>query len=141
MIFTVLLLTENLALFPTLPWWQIIVGTVVAYLFGFLWYGVLLKKPYMELIQNQEEKTNHLAMLMQLFGTFVLAYLIGVFSLFEAMFLLGIDALMGVVLFLSLAGALFQRGNNRYAIRFWLITAGYELIAILIITIVMLLFT
>ena len=134
------MLIHNVELILILPWWQIAVGAGVAYLFGFLWYGVLLKKYYMPLIQNREEKTNHLAMLMQFLGTLVLAYLIGIFSLFETMFLVGIDALMGVVLLLSLAGILFQRGNNRNAVRFWLITAGYELIAILIITIVMLLF-
>jgi len=74
----------------------------------------------------------------QFIGTLVLAYLIGIFSLFPTMFLLGIDALIGVVLLLSLAGALFQRGNTRHAVQFWLITAGYDVVAILSMVLVLL---
>ena len=135
MFFTILL--EDLSLFPQLPWQEIVIGTVAAYLLGLLWYGVFFKKQYMQCIENKEEKTNWIAMAVQLFALFLLAYIIGVFTIFEETFLLGIDALMGITIFMTLAGVLFQRGNTRKAIRFWLITAGYEVIAIGIIALIM----
>ena len=134
------MLTEYVALLPRLPWLAIVIATALVYLVGWLWYGALFRKQYMRLIQNKAEGTNWTAMLMQLLGTFALVSLVGVFSLFEAMFLLGLDALTGVILFLALAGSLYQRGNTRDAVRFWVITAGYEIAAVLIAALVMIYF-
>ncbi len=127
-----LLLREAFALLPILPWIFIIISAVIAYFFGWLWFGVWFKKKYMQLIQNKSKKTNWTAMVIQFLGLFTLAYLIGILSLFPGMLLLGTDALLGVILLLSLAGILFERGNTRDAVRFWLITAGYECAAVLI---------
>ena len=124
-------LMENIALLPQLPWIGIVIGSIAAYAIGWGWYGVLFQKQYMRLIENKREKTNWTAMGVQYLGLLTLAYLIGIFSLFPTMFLLGLDALIGVILFLSLAGVLFQRGNTRNAMQFWLITAGYDIVAVL----------
>ena len=113
MVFSFFVLAENVHLLSLLPWTGIVVGAVVAYLVGWLWYGVLFRKQYMGLIQNKAERTNWTAMVIQFLGTLLLAYLVGIFSLFESMFLLGLDALTGVILFLTLAGTLYQRGTTR----------------------------
>ena len=129
-------LSDNLHLFPHLPWTGIVIATLVAYAVGWVWYGVLFRKQYQSLRQNNTGRTNWAALVAHCLGTFVLAYLIGIFSLFETMFLLGIDALMGIVLFFSLAGCLFHRGSTRETVRFWIIVAGYEMVAILSIALV-----
>ena len=128
-----LTIKNAIALLPALPWLHICIGALIAYAFGWLWYGVLFQKQYMPLIQDKSEDTNWKAMGLQFLGLLFLAYLIGIFSLFPEILLLATDALMGTVLFITLAATLFNRGNTREAIRFWLITTGYELIAITII--------
>ena len=126
------MLTEYIALLPRLPWLAIVIATALVYLIGCLWYGALFRKQYMRLIQNKNKDTNWTAMVVQLLGTFTLVSLVGVFSLFEAIFLLGLDALTGAILFVGLAGSLFQRGNTRDAVQYWIITAGYEVVTVLI---------
>ena len=120
-------------LLPLLPWVHIVVGAVVAYLFGFLWYGVWFNKQYMALVENKSKKTNCVAMTVQFLGLLMLAYLIGILSLLPELYLLGTDALIGTILLITLAGALFHYGNNKRALRFWLITGGYEMVATFII--------
>ena len=67
-------------------------------------------------------------------GILALGYLIAVLSQFDtAVMLLGIDALLAVIIMMNLSNALFRFGNNKNAIQFWLITAGYEVIAVFII--------
>lgn len=126
-------LSGAFALLPGLPWWQIAVGAALAYFAGWLWYGVWFRDAYMPLVENQEDRTNWTATVIQFLGLFMLAYLLGVLSVYPEVFLLGTDALVGVIFFMTLAGVLFQRGNTRDAVRFWLITAGYEVVSILLI--------
>ena len=135
------LIFENLALLPKLPWLGIIIGAVTAYLFGWLWYSIWFQKKCMKLIENKKEGTNWLAMATQFIGLLLLSYLIGIFSIHSEAFLLSIDALLGITVFLTLAGVLFQRGNNRRALQFWLITAGYEVVAIILMALLIMAFS
>ena len=133
-------LSQNLELLNLVPWFRVGLGTLIAYGLGALWYGFWFKKPYMELIQNKSARGNRTAMVIKFLSTATLAYLIGIFTLFEEAFLLLFDALIGVILLSSLAETLFRCGNNRQAVRYWLITAGYELVSVLVITAVIFLF-
>ena len=134
------MLSKNIELLLLLPWWQIIVASAVAYCIGWVWYGRVFKKQYKQLIENRG-KTNRTALIVQLVAVVLTAYLIGILSLFPDMFLLGVDAVIGVVLFILLAGILFQQGATRNAMGFWLVAAGYEAIAILSIAVIILQFS
>ena len=125
------LFSEMFQSLSTLPWLSVVIGAAAAYFFGWFWYGVLFRERYMSLTGNKGKKTNCLVVWVQILGLFVLAYFIAILSIFPiAMFLLSIDALIGVILFLTLAGFLFQYGNTSKAMGSWLISGGYGIAAI-----------
>ena len=119
-----------------LPWLHVVVSAVIVFLVGWVWYGVLFRDRYMKLMgKREDEKDNWLAMGVQLLGLLSLAILIGIFSLAEApLSLVSMLGLVAVVLLMSLAGFLFQYGNNKKALHVWGIISGYEVVCILIIT-------
>lgn len=126
-----------------LSWLAIVVAAVVVYFFGWLWYGMLFREKYMQLIENKDEKTNWLAMLFQFLGLLVLACLIDVLghlvtvaNYSAVIFFIGVDALIGVTALLLLAGFLFQHGTSRKALHLWLIAGGYEVIAIMVMAVI-----
>ena len=128
------LLSVNFTAFLSLPWINIIIGVIIAHFIGWFWYGTLFNKQYMAVTGNKETKSNWVAVGVSFLGTLALGYLIGVLSLLDDLALIGIDALLAVIIAMIFASALFRFDNSQKATRFWLITAGNDIISVLVIS-------
>ena len=130
------MINDIFSLLGDLPWLHIVFGAVIAFLIGWVWYGVVFRDQYMKLMgKDKDEKDNGVAMGVQFIALLKLAGLVGIFSLVEdnVLFLVATLGLIGVIFWMSLAGFLFQRGNNKDALCVWGITAGYDIICVIVI--------
>lgn len=118
-----------------LPYLEIVGAAIAAFVIGMVWYGFLFNKQYMELTgKKKDEPTNWCAMACQFLGLLVLALLIGVLSLYEETYWLAIVGLLGVTKLMMLSGTLFNKGNNKKAMKLFEINSGAEMISILVIS-------
>lgn len=104
-------------------WPAVLTGFVVAFALGFVWYGYLFRKAWMSGhgIEAPPQKMPLGAMLLQLAGTFLLAWLFGITAAREA--LLTIIIVVLALMSLMAAGALYAQKPPRIAA----IEAGYVL--------------
>ena len=129
------MINDVFSILGDVPWLHIVVSTIIVFLIGWVWYGVAFREQYMKLMgKKDDEKDNWLGMGVQFIALLSLALLIGIFSLAEApLSFVSMLGLIVVVLLMSLAGFLFQCGNNKKALRMWGIVTGYEVVCILVI--------
>ena len=110
----------------TLNWTAVIVGTIAAFAIGFLWYGKLFTKPWMEgsrLTQEDGQEMPIAAMVLQILGLFLLALVIGVTATTEALGTAILAILAAAVLIMSGAG--FSKKTKAAM----MIEGGYVLVA------------
>ena len=111
-----------------------LIGVAIAFFVGMIWYGFVFNKQYMRVIPNKKDQTNKIAVAIQLTGLVLLSALIQTIhnvaedSLYEI-----VAILLGYGVVISLAGVLFQYGNNRNSTTLWAIIAGSEIVSTLII--------
>ncbi len=100
-----------------LNWLAVIVGTVVSFLLGWLWYSPkLFGVKWAQGVGIQiagESKPPLMAMLTQLVGTFLLAWVIGLMAVSNA--LLTTILIVLVIIFLVVSNGLFAQ-KNTYAV-------------------------
>lgn len=109
-----------------LNWLAVIVGTVVAFGAGWLWYGMLFQKVWMEgsrLTEADTQSMSPTAMVLQVVGLFLLALVIGVTATSDALGTAILAILAAAVLIMS--GASFSKKTNAAI----LIEGGYVVVA------------
>jgi hypothetical protein len=104
-------------------WLAVVVGTVLSFILGWLWYSPLLfVKKWMEgsnIKPNPEAKMPVAPLVVQLIGTFLLAWLVGITAAHNA--LATIILIVAAIIVLIVANGLFGSKSN-YAIA---IEAGF----------------
>ena len=109
-----------------LHWVAVIVGTIVAYGVGFLWYGKLFTKPWMEgsrLTEADGQSLPVLAMILQIVGLFLLALVVGVTAMTHALGT-AILAILAVAVLVMSGGAFSKKSTAAI-----LIEGGYIVVA------------
>lgn len=112
-------------IFSGVNWLAVVAGFVVAFALGFLWYGYLFRKAWMagHGLEAPPERMPVAATLLQIAGTFLLAWLFGITAARDA--LLTIVLVVLTIMCLMTAGALYAQKPPKVAA----IEAGYVLAA------------
>ncbi len=117
-------------IFADVSWTAVVVGAVVSFLVGWLWYSPLLfGQKWADGVgveMNTADKMPFGAMGMQLLGLLLMSWFVGVTAKTEAL----LTVILGTVAFAVLAasGSLFARNSSAAA---W-INAGYWIIALIV---------
>ena len=98
-------------------WLAVIIGTILSFILGWAWYSPLLfVKKWIEGINvkpNPDAKMPAAAMIVQLLGTFLLAWLVGITAAHNA--LMTIILIVATIVALVIANGIFV-SKSRYAI-------------------------
>lgn len=120
-------------------WWVIIVTSVLGYLMGFLWYGILFMKPWMKAVglkKHAKDPFPGRTMVIGFLITFISIYVLALFIIntgsttFLGGILVGFLLWLGYSLTMNIGALLWQMKPASY---FW-INAPYELISTLIVS-------
>ncbi len=110
----------------TLNWLAVIVGTIVAFLAGWIWYGKLFREAWMvgsRLTEADGQEMPKLAMIAQVVGLFLLSLVVGITATTDALFTAIFAILATAVLVAS--GHLFSKKSTTAV----MIDAGYIVVA------------
>ena len=125
--------------------WMVIVATILQIIAGMIWYGkTMFIKTWMKISGvTESDMTNAkgksfahlyaLQMFSSLIGNAVLFYILGRFVVDEALYLCtAVTLWFGFAMTLSLGGVLWENLTNELKVKKFLLTVGYQLIAVLI---------
>lgn len=129
--------------FSLFSWWAVIIATLAGYSLGALWYSNAFFGKTWARIQNLTEddlKKGWLsAMLTTFVTTFITALVLQIIIIGMGVTFAGQAVMVGILigLFIVAGNMLSENLYSKMPLKFWLITAGYRFIMILIMAIIM----